>query len=82
MVSISTERCSTPRPKTLKLSAEGPGVTRRARFFSSSRSRRSLMWREVTYLPSLPKKGELLIVKSIDIVGSSMAMGGSGSGFS
>ena len=25
---------------------------------------------------------ELLIVKSIDIVGSSMAMGGSGSGFS
>ena len=40
------------------------------------------MWREVTYLPSLPKKGELLIVKSIDIVGSSIAMGGSGSGFS
>ena len=82
MVSISTERCSTPRPNTLKLSAEGPGVTRSARFFSSSRSRRSLMWREVTYLPSLPKKGELLIVKSIDMVGSSMAMGGSGSGFS
>ena len=43
--------------KTLNESADGPGVTRSARFFSSSRSRRSLMWREVTYLPSLPKKG-------------------------
>ena len=35
-----------------------------------------MIWREVTYLPSLPKNGELLIVKSIDIVGSSMAIGG------
>ena len=40
------------------------------------------MWREVTYLPSLPKNGELLMVKSIDIVGSSILIGGSGSGFS
>ena len=40
------------------------------------------MWREVQYLPSLPKKGESLMVKSIDIVGSSMAIVGSGSGFS
>ena len=37
------------------------------------------MWREVTYFPSLPKKGESFMVKSMLIVGSSMAMGGSGS---
>ena len=40
------------------------------------------MWREVTNLPSLPKKGESLIVNNILMVGSSMAMGGNGSGFS
>ena len=34
----------------------------------------------VTNLPSLPKNGELLIVKSIDIVGSSIAIVGNGSG--
>ena len=63
-------------------SAFCPGSTRSARLRSSSLSRRSLRWREVTNLPSRPKKGELLMVKSIDIVGSSIAMGGSGSGFS
>ena len=83
MVSTSTERCSTPRPETIHLSVESSnGSTRSARFFSSSFSRRSLIWREVTNLPSLPKKGESLMVKSIDIVGSSIAIGGSGSGFS
>ena len=40
------------------------------------------MWREVTYLPSRPKKGESFIVNSMLMVGSSMAMGGSGSGLS
>ena len=40
------------------------------------------MWREVTNLPSFPKKGELLIVNTILIVGSSIAIGLSGSGFS
>ncbi len=63
-------------------SALNPGSTRRARFFSSSLSSRSLMWREVTYLPSLPKKGELLIVNNILIVGSSIAIGVRASGFS
>ena len=32
----------------------GPGSTRSAKFFSNSLSRRSLIWRDVTYLPSLP----------------------------
>ena len=40
------------------------------------------MWREVQYLPSFPKKGLSLMVKSMDIVGSSMLMAGSGSGCS
>lgn len=38
IVSMSTERQCTPRPYTTKLSAVAPGSTRRARFFSSSRS--------------------------------------------
>ena len=82
IVSISTERCSTPRPYTTNLSALSVASTRRAKFFSNSRSKRSLMWREVTNLPSLPKKGESLIVKSILIVGSSIAIVGRASGFS
>ena len=40
-----------------------------------------VMWREVTYFPSLPKNGESLMVNSMLMVGSSMAIGGSGSGF-
>ncbi len=35
---------------------------------------------DVTNLPSLPKNGLSLMVKVIDMVGSSMAMRGSGSG--
>ena len=83
IVSMSTERCSTPRPLTTHLSVESSNcLTLNARFFSSSFCRRSLIWRDVTNLPSRPKNGESLMVKSIDIVGSSMAIGGRGSGFS
>ena len=82
MLSISTLRCSTPRPYTMNESALVPGSTRRARFFSNSLSRRSLMCLDVTYLPSLPKNGELLMVNSMLIVGSSMAIGVRASGFS
>ena len=82
MVSIKMERCNMPRPNTMKESALGPGSTRRAKFHSNSRSKRSRKWRDVTNLPSRPKKGELLIVKSILIVGSSTLITGSGSGCS
>ncbi|CUP46016.1 Uncharacterised protein [Segatella copri] len=44
--------------------------------------KRSWMWRDVQNLPSLPKNGESLMVKSMLMVGSSTAIGGSGSGFS
>ena len=80
MVSISTERWSTPRPNTVQVSSWSALVTRRARLRSSSLARRSAIWREVTYFPSRPKKGLSLMVKVIDIVGSSMAIRGSGSG--
>ena len=83
MVSMSTLKCNTPRPLTIQLSvASSNGCTRKARFFSNSFCKRSLMWRDVQYLPSFPKKGESLMVKSIDMVGSSTAIGGNGSGFS
>ena len=41
IVSISTPRCSTPRPNTIQLSAEGPFSTRKARFLSNSSIKRS-----------------------------------------
>jgi hypothetical protein len=56
--------------------------TRIARFFSASRSSRSLRWRLVRYLLSLllPAKGEVLTPKRILIVGSSTTMRGRASG--
>ena len=83
IVSMSTDRCSTPLPLTTHLSVLSPnGSTLSAKFFSVSRARRSLMCLDVTYLPSLPKKGESLMVNSIDIVGSSTEIVGSASGSS
>ena len=82
MVSISTERCNTPRPNTKNLSALPVGSMRRAKFFSNSFSSLSLMCLEVTYFPSFPKKGESLIVNNILIVGSSIAIVFIPSGFS
>ncbi len=82
MVSMSTLRCSTPRPNTVHTSSLAPFSIRKARLRSSSAVRRSPMWRLVTYLPSRPKNGLSLMVKVIDIVGSSIAILGRGSGLS
>ena len=82
MVSINTERWSTPRPETIHLPSSSLFLTRSARFLSSSFIRRSWMWREVTNLPSFPKNGESLMANSMLIVGSSIAIGGNASGFS
>src|SRR5207247_9675918 len=54
--------CSSPRPTTRKTSVSELVSTRRLTFFSNSFSRRSLRCREVTYLPSLPAKGEVFAV--------------------
>ncbi|CAI8166320.1 MAG: Uncharacterised protein [Bacteroidota bacterium] len=82
MVSISTDKCNTPRPNTINLSAESVGSNRMAKFRSSSRSNLSLMWREVTNFPSLPKNGESLMVNNILMVGSSIVIVGKASGAS
>ena len=80
MVSIKTERCITPLPKTKNLSVESLVSKCNAKLCSNSFSKRSLMWREVTNFPSFPKKGESLIVKSILMVGSSISILGNASG--
>ena len=82
MVSIKTERCNTPRPKTINLSADPVSCKRMARLRSNSFSKRSLICLEVTNFPSFPKKGESLMVNNILMVGSSIAIVGKASGFS
>ena len=82
MVSMSTDKWSSPRPDTLYLSGVSPGSTRSATLKSSSRSRRSLILRVVTYLPSRPANGESLTWKVMLIVGSSTDRGVIASTFS
>ena len=64
------DRCISPRPSTRKLSVESVSFTCSETSFSSSRYSRSRIWREVTYFPSLPAKGESLTEKVISMVGS------------
>ena len=73
---------SSPRPDTLNWSGESVSSTRMATLPKTSRSSRSLSWRDVTKRPSVPAKGELFTLKIIEMVGSSTAMTGSGRGFS
>ena len=63
-------------------SGESVSSTRIETLPTSSRSRRSRSWRDVTYCPSRPAKGEVLTPKTIDTVGSSMAIGAIGAGAS
>ena len=86
MFSISTDRCSSPRPETRNLSGSEPSSTFSATLCSVSRSRRSRIWRLVRNLPPLwsllPANGELLTWKVMVIVGSSTVSAGSASGVS
>ncbi len=82
IVSIRIERWRIPLPNTLNLSSKPVSSTRSARFFSISLKSLSRKCLEVTYFPSLPKNGELLIVNNILIVGSSTFILVKGSGFS
>ncbi len=83
MVSSNTAMCISPRPNTVKPSAMrfsfGVKSTLSPTFTSSSRSRRSRIWRLVTNFPSFPAKGELLTRKSKTIVGSSIVIAGKSS---
>ena len=79
MVSIRIDKCSSPLPETLKVSAESVSSTRRLTLVITSLKRRSRRLREVTNLPSFPAKGELLTIKFIARVGSSILTKGNGS---
>ncbi len=64
------------------MSGESVGSTRIETLPRISFSSRSLILREVTYLPSWPEKGESLMPKVMVMVGSSIWIGGSGAGSS
>ena len=78
IISIRIASCNSPRPSTLNCSGVSVGSTRSDTLPSSSFSRRSLRWRDVTYWPSLPASGEVLMPKIIDTVGSSTSVYGIG----
>ena len=76
IISIRIDSCSSPRPSTFICSGVSVGSTLIDTLPSSSRSSRSLIWREVTNWPSRPDIGEVFTPKIIDTVGSSTAIGG------
>ena len=82
MVSMRIESCNSPRPMTLNVSVLAASSTLSETLVSSSFCRRSRRLREVTYCPSRPAKGEVLMVNCMAIVGSSMAMTARGAGVS
>ena len=82
MVSTRILKCNIPLPYTIKLSALPVSDKRSARFFSNSFSSLSFKCLDVTNLPSFPKKGELLMLNCIFIVGSSTLVTGNASGSS
>ena len=80
IVSMSTERCSRPRPDTANCSVPAIGSTRSATFRSNSFSSRSRRCRVVRNLPERPTSGDVLMPNTIESVGSSTVSLGSGRG--
>ena len=80
IVSIRTDKCSSPRPDTSKLSALSVSFTRKLTFLSSSLNNLSRMCLEVTNVPSFPANGPSFTLNVIDTVGSSMSTNGIFSG--
>ena len=72
IVSIRMDRCSSPRPATLNVSAFSVSLTFSAISVSISLNRRAASLRDVTGSPSLPANGELFTIKLISRVGSSI----------
>ena len=81
MVSIRIDKCSSPRPETLNLSASPVSSTFSATLCAVSRVKRSRNWRLVRNLPPerslTPANGESLTWKVIEMVGSSTESTGS-----
>ena len=76
IISMRIDSCSSPRPTIFTCSGESVGSRRIDTLPSSSRSSRSRSCRDVTYCPSRPAIGDVLTPKTIDTVGSSIAIGG------
>ncbi len=79
MFSMRMDRCSSPLPLTLKLSVESVSSTLSPTLTSSSFLSLSRICLDVTYLPAFPAKGDLLTMKYMDSVGSSIEIIGIGS---
>ena len=82
MISTSTASCSSPRPWTSHASGRSVSFTRIDTLPTSSCSSRALTWRAVSFLPSCPASGEVLMPMITDSDGSSIAVTGSGCGSS
>ena len=82
MVSMSTERCSTPRPATSMPLLSSSSAMRMEMLLSASRRRRSFSWRAPTISPSRPTSGLLDASKTTAMVGSSISMGSRRTGVS
>src|SRR3989338_10896263 len=76
-LSMNIAKWSSPLPDTIHPELARSSSTLKATSFSSSLYRRSLIWREVLYSPSLQERGEVLTEKVILIVGSSIESNGS-----
>ena len=79
IVSINTDKWSSPLPETINLSGLSPCSTLKATFDINSLSNLSFIFLDVTNLPSLPANGESLTWKVMLTVGSSTLKGGSAS---
>ncbi len=82
IISSSTTSCSSPRPWTSQASGRPISLTRIETLPTSSASSRSRIWRAVSFLPSRPASGEVLIPIWIESEGSSTLITGSGVGSS
>ena len=82
IISNRTTSCSSPRPWTSHASGRSVSVTRIETLPTSSASSRSRTCRAVSFLPSVPASGEVLIPITIESEGSSTVITGSGRGSS
>ena len=83
MISTSTASCSSPRPWTSHVSGRSVSTTRSETLPTSSCVEARLRtWRAVSFEPSLPASGEVLMPIVIDSDGSSTVITGSGRGSS
>ena len=82
IISARTANCISPRPCTSHVSGCSVSRTRSETLPSSSRSRRSLIIRAVSFDPLRPASGLVFIATVTDRLGSSMTISGSGRGSS